>query len=152
MLSILNIVKSTEAYQDMRKERAARGNQTSAARKVTPRTACRSVQNEKHLISVAHACEFCRLCGRSAGQSLPAQLQDNVWKPACVPRQMFKQALRRGHAPTLSATPTHRLKAWSCTTCKVSGNNLLRRDCHNSQDNQAQQCSKLSFIEAFINL
>ena len=153
MLSVLNTVKSTLEYKAMRKERASRGNQDrSFKQQATPRVCFRSVHKEKHSISVAHACECCRLCGRSAKLSLPVQLQDNVWRPACVPRKKFKQALRRGHTPSLSATPTHRLKAWSCTTCKVSGNSLLGRDCHNSQDHQAQQSAKRSFIAAFGNM
>ena len=149
MLSILSLIKSTCACQEMRKERAARGNQTTTLRSMTPRAVRRSDHKEKHLISVAHSCEFCGLCGRAARQSLPVQLQDNVWRPACVPRQMFKQALRKGHNPTLSAIPTHRLKAWSCMTCKYSGNSLLRRDCHNSLNMSAQQSSKRTFLAAF---
>ncbi len=153
MVSVLNIVKASPAYKDMRKERASRGNQDrSFKHKAAPRACFRSVHKEKHSISVAHACEFCRLCGRSAKLSLPVQVQDNVWRPACVPREMFKQALRRGHTPTLSATPTHRLNAWSCSVCKVSGNSLLSRDCHNSQYHQGQQSAKRSFFAVFGNL
>ena len=149
MLSILSLVKSTAEYQEMRRERAARGNQAVARCVVGHRQGRRSDHKYKHQISSAHSCDFCRLCGRVARHSLSVSLQDNVWRPACVPRQMFRQALHRGHNPTLAEAPTHRLRAWSCVTCGASGNSLIRRDCHNSHTMSAQQASKRKFFAAF---
>ena len=151
MLSTLTLIKGTPEYNTMKAEREARGNKRPGQQSSghSRRKADKPDHKSKHDIQQAHDCEFCSRCGRVAANNLAGDVRDNVWRPECEPRPLFARALRNGHAPTLSAKPTYRMQAWSCSVCGLRANNLLSKECHGHAAQAARLASKRTFFQVF---
>ena len=134
---MLSVAQSTAEYADMRKIRmSTRRDRTQPKGGSGQGGRARFDNRARHDIVQARGCNACYACGRVARLDLPQHVQNNIWRGPCVPRPAHAKVLAQGHAPVLQAKPTFRLRAWACSRCHWTSNNMLDHACHARQARQ----------------